>query len=295
MKKRNIIILIAVLALGIFIHYGCTNKTSKSIGTKDLVTFSALSSANILSNTESVNLSLESSSNSLMKLSSTVDDIDMDKVNSYLQMMENMLVDDGPILISESVSDKEGYAKKLVFESKDLSGNKEVYTLYFNETVLKDKDDDDDDLFELEEEFKLIGLAIIDGVEYKMTGLKEIDEDEEELELKINLDESNYVLIEQETETNESEYSYVVVKNGKKVLSMSFELEDGIEEIVIRSKESGSTEIYKFYKSKGDIVIKHIKNGLEVKIVVKSYQDSNNETIYEYKVTETNKTYKYSK
>ena len=143
MKKRNIIILIAVLALGIFIHYGCTNKTSKSIGTKDLVTFSALSSANILSNTESVNLSLESSSSSLMKLSSTVDDIDMDKVNSYLQMMENMLVDDGPILISESVSDKEGYAKKLVFESKDLSGNKETYTLYFNETVLKEKDDDD--------------------------------------------------------------------------------------------------------------------------------------------------------
>ena len=293
MKKRNIIILIAVLALGIFIHYGCTNKTSKSIGTKDLVTFSALSSANILSNTESVNLSLESSSSSLMKLSSTVDDIDMDKVNSYLQMMENMLVDDGPILISESVSDKEGYAKKLVFESKDLSGNKETYTLYFNETVLKEKDDDD--LFELEEEFKLKGLAIIDGVEYKMTGSKEIEEDEEELELKITLDESNYVLIEQETETNESEYSYVVVKNGKKVLSMSFELEDGIEEIVIKSKESGSTEIYKFYKSKGDIVIKHIKNGLEVKIVVKSYQDSNNETIYEYKVTETNKTYKYSK
>lgn len=293
MKKRNIIILIAVLALGIFIHYGCTNKTIKSIGTKDLVTFSALSSANILSNTESVNLSLESSSSSLMKLSSTVDDIDMDKVNSYLQMMENMLVDDGPILISESVSDKEGYAKKLVFESKDLSGNKETYTLYFNETVLKDKDDDDS--FELEEEFKLIGLAIIDGVEYKMTGSKEIEEDEEELELKITLDESNYVLIEQETEANESEYSYVVVKNGKKVLSMSFELEDGIEEIVIRSKESGSTEIYKFYKSKGDIVIKHIKNGLEVKIVVKSYQDSNNETIYEYKVTETNKTYKYSK
>jgi len=293
MKKRNIIILIAVLALGIFIHYGCTNKTSKSIGTKDLVTFSALSSANILSNTESVNLSLESSSSSLMKLSSTVDDIDMDKVNSYLQMMENMLVDDGPILISESVSDKEGYAKKLVFESKDLSGNKETYILYFNETVLKEKDDDD--LFELEEEFKLIGLAIIDGVEYKMTGSKEIEEDEEELELKITLDESNYVIIEQETETNESEYSYVVVKNGKKVLSMSFELEDGIEEIVIRSKESGSTEIYKFYKSKGEIVIKHIKNGLEVKIVVKSYQDSNNETIYEYKVTETNKTYKYSK
>ena len=118
---------------------------------------------------------------------------------------------------------------------------------------------------------------------------------DKELELKITLDESNYVLIEQETETNESEYSYVVVRNGKKVLSMSFELEDGIEEIVIKSKESGSTEIYKFYKSKGDIVIKHIKNGLEVKIVVKSYQDSNNETIYEYKVTETNKTYKYSK
>ena len=36
--------------------------------------------------------------------------------------------------------------------------------------------------------------------------------------LKITLDESNYVLIEQETETNESEYSYVVVKNGKKVI-----------------------------------------------------------------------------
>ena len=49
------------------------------------------------------------------------------------------------------------------------------------ETVLKDKDNDD--LFELEEEFKLNGLAIIDGVEYKMTGSKEIDEDEEELGL----------------------------------------------------------------------------------------------------------------
>ena len=80
---------------------------------------------------------------------------------------------------------------------------------------------------------------------------------------------------------------------------MSFELENNKElEIIINTNESGINETYKFHRSSKDkntIVIKHIKNKVETKIVVKSYYNEHNEEIYEYKITETDKTYKYFK
>ena len=294
MKKiKNIILMLTLITLGVIIQYSCsTTKETLVLNDQNLFSFSALSSANILSD-NSVSLNNKLDKNNFMKLSNTKENIDMDQVNEYLQMMENLLVDGGPALLEKTVSDKEGYQVKLIFEAKDLSGNKTRYTMYFNETILKYKDDD---IFDLEEEFSLNGLAVIDGVEYKMIGQREVEGKEEELELKISLDQYNYVLIDLETETDEREYNYKVVKEGRTILNMSFEIENSKEiEIFIRSTENGQKVEYKFYKDlrNEEIVIIHKVNGAESKIVVLSYKDRNNETIYEYKIFD--KTYKYSK
>lgn len=58
--------------------------------------------------------------------------IDMDKANSYLLMMENLLTDNGPIIMSESQSNREDYDYMMIISVKDLAGNVSTYTLYYS-------------------------------------------------------------------------------------------------------------------------------------------------------------------
>lgn len=59
-------------------------------------------------------------------------EIDMDKANSYLLMMENLLADGGPVVSSETASDRDGYDYMMVITFKDLAGNSSTYTLYYS-------------------------------------------------------------------------------------------------------------------------------------------------------------------
>ena len=87
MKKiKNVFITTVVLLLCVCVYYGCANNENTKIATNDLISFSTLSSANILSERESMNLSNYNNTSSLMNLSNSSSTIDMDKINMYLQM-----------------------------------------------------------------------------------------------------------------------------------------------------------------------------------------------------------------
>lgn len=59
-------------------------------------------------------------------------EIDMEKANGYLLMMENILADGGPIVSSEGASDREGYDLMMTVSVKDLAGNTSTYTIYYS-------------------------------------------------------------------------------------------------------------------------------------------------------------------
>lgn len=346
-------LMIAVMVVSVLTGCAGTNvlKPAKFNSDKDMFAFATVSTANIFGSTKAT-LANENVNNGLVRLAAEEkanDELDMDKINSYLQMMENLLVDDGPIIVENGKSDKEGYESKLVFTVTDLSGKKTTYVIYYNQilegeekaevtpdkpiepeqpaegenseqpvedektdkkemkTMSKDEKDDDDDDDEEEDdqeiEYSLEGIAIIDGIEYKIIGEKELEHNEYELNIKICLDDKNYVLLEEEVEDDEHEYSYTVIKNGKKALDFEFELENNKNneiEIEFTTIENGVKEVYEFEKEekagKTIIVIKHNKNGHVYKIYAEgTVNPETGEIEYTYRVKESNKKYHYEK
>ena len=174
-KMKYYLVLIAIFSL---VLVGCGNaelftdkvKAEKtevaSLKTdQSVMLFSTLSSANILS--EEVNKITSLSMNKPMfgESGQAEIEVDMEKANSYLLMMENILADGGPIVTSESESDREGYDYMMIITVKDLAGNESLYTIYYSIVVdgevpgvndetnadlkepayRRDWDDDDDD------------------------------------------------------------------------------------------------------------------------------------------------------
>ncbi len=299
MKKINFLILSLVAVVLMVAVVGCNKAKNDPSLTKvnsdiNTLAFTSLSSASILSNESTA---IEAKNIRRLATSNTTEP-DMTKVNEYLQMMESMFADNGPLLVDEVESDRTEYAIKMEFTSKDLSGKETKYVLYLNQELEVEIDDDDDDLFEEQEkEYRLTGIAVIEGVEYTLIGEKESEDGEAELEIKISLDKSNYVIIEQEIERDEVELKYQIVKNGKKFSTVSFEVENAKEfEASFTTTENGYKETYRFYKDGKKTMIKYISPELVYTIIVKSYQDSETgEIIYEYKVSENDKTYKFEK
>lgn len=172
------------------------------------------------------------------------------------------LVNDDAHKVTQEKSDKEDFEHLLVIEIN----KKDTYKFYFNELLIKEeveKDDEDNELEE-EKEFKINGIIIFNDIEYTVTGAKKIEiekednESEEELELslKIALNEDNYTVIKYETELEteesevelEKELKFITYKDGEEVLVMSidFELENDSKELELKIIEGNKVSIYKF-------------------------------------------------
>lgn len=172
------------------------------------------------------------------------------------------LVNDDAHKVTQEKSDKEDFEHLLVIEIN----KKDTYKFYFNELLIKEeveKDDEDNELEE-EKEFKINGIIIFNDIEYTVIGAKKIEiekednESEEELELslKIALNEDNYTVIKYETELEteesevelEKELKFITYKDGEEVLVMSidFELENDSKELELKIIEGNKVSIYKF-------------------------------------------------
>lgn len=366
MKKiRFYVLLVAILSL---VLVGCGNTQTTTVKKEvtevaslktdqNVMVFSALSGANALSSTVT-NLALSDSIGE-----EELPEIDMEKANSYLLMMENILADGGPVVTTEAASDREGYDMMMVITVKDLAGNTSSYTIYYSivveEEVLPeeetttpeveeqpeteettpetedtttdenaeaplagkfggnnhgyhDQDDREDreepkhehhdkayDQFkhhhhgdkEDEVEYDINALAVIDGVEYEVSGKKEVEEDDEEVEIKfiIKLDDENYVKVEQEIEEDEVEYKYDVFKGRRMVSSLKFESEEEDGKTFVKlstTNESGDRETYKFIKDEDVTIVKYECKGYSYTLMVKASVDAEGNIVYDYKVKE---------
>lgn len=137
MKQKIYLLLVMVLSL---ILASCadntgiinTNSPLKEVAAlntdQNVLIFSTLSSANVLSEVVT-----PTSMSAMSVLEETPEiEIDMDKANKYLLMMENILAEGGPVVSTETESDLEDYDTMMVITFKDLAGNVSSYTIYYS-------------------------------------------------------------------------------------------------------------------------------------------------------------------
>ena len=139
MKKMKFYVLVVTILSLLLV--GCVNgelaSTSKEVSDvmslstdQNVLVFSTLSSATALGGNVTNSLSKDAP-----VFGGSEVEIDMDKANSYLLMMENMLAEGGPVVSTEGASDREGYDLMMTITVKDLAGNTSVYTIYYSIVV----------------------------------------------------------------------------------------------------------------------------------------------------------------
>ena len=260
MKKLFILLGLGVLSLsGCDLNNPTPNNANKA-SFKDMYSLSALSGINMLN---------MRSAPSLKKKAANLTEEDKTEILKKLEVVDN-LISGNMITSKEENSDLADYQKMYTISTSDLDGNTSSYRFYFNELIIADEDDNDDDEVDNEQEFHLSGIVINNDVTYKMEGKKEIEAGEFEVEFKIMMDELNYVKVEQEIEDNEEEYKYTSYTDGKKTLEYELEFEVNKNKVEVEFKEKSGTSKK---KTKFESVEKDGKK--EVKISIEENKISN--------------------
>lgn len=162
-----------------------------------------------------------------------------ERFNEYFTALDSFLGEDVVSTKTEQNTDSAyPYEVKMTISGRDFDGEVVTYVMYYTETLQPensfDFDDDDDD--EMENQYRLVGVMVIDGINYHLEGerTEETEKDETETELKIRAyadvnDKSSYVQMVQEhsVESNEKEMEYVysIYENGKLIEQTAVEFE----------------------------------------------------------------------
>lgn len=199
-----------------------------------------------------------------------VDDVTAE-LDGYMALVESLL-SDGGFNVTTEASDREGYQVKSVVTYRDMHGNTIGYTMYYNEHLIPDYDDDDDgDRDEIEEEYYIEGIMIVDGTEYPIRGERssesEPGESEDETEFIVTLSSTRRMVVEQSVETedgeHEREYNYVIYE-GRKVIERStfeYEVEYGETEIEMTHLKDGVNTVFFFDKE-----MRHGKEVIRIRV-----------------------------
>ncbi len=193
------------------------------------------------------------------------------ELDGYMALVESLL-SDGGFNVTTEASDREGYQVKSVVTYRDMHGNAIGYTMYYNEVLIPDYDDDDDnDRDEIEEEYYIEGIMIVDGAEYPVRGERssesEPGESEDETEFIVTLSSTRRMVVEQSVETeggeHEREYNYVIYE-GRKVIERStfeYEVEYGETEIEMTHYKDGVNTVFFFDKE-----MRHGKEVIRIRV-----------------------------
>ena len=193
------------------------------------------------------------------------------ELDGYMALVESLL-SDGGFNVTTEASDREGYQVKSVVTYRDMHGNTIGYTMYYNEVLIPDyDDDDDDDLDEIEEEYYIEGIMIVDGAEYPVRGERssesEPGESEDETEFIVTLSSTRRMVVEQSVETeggeHEREYNYVIYE-GRNVIERStfeYEVEYGETEIEMTHYKDGVNTVFFFDKE-----MRHGKEVIRIRV-----------------------------
>lgn len=193
------------------------------------------------------------------------------ELDGYMALVESLL-SDGGFNVTTEASDREGYQVKSVVTYRDMHGNAIGYTMYYNEVLIPDDDDDDDDDWdEIEEEYYIEGIMIVDGAEYPVRGERssesEPGESEDETEFIVTLSSTRRMVVEQSVETedgeHEREYNYVIYE-GRNVIERStfeYEVEHGETEIEMTHYKDGVNTVFFFDKE-----MRHGKEVIRIRV-----------------------------
>lgn len=246
MKKKLFLIFVVVVASMALasLLIGCDNTTNNPDGTgtnalseNEVLAFSAATSVNILSELSNSDVMPTSAAPALRDPT----DAQIERIHQQIVVMENF-VNDVPFTVTEEVSDNALYQKKLSVSAVDLENHAASYLIYFNETLQPVNYDDPN-----EKEYFLNGIVVLNGMEYRINGEKETDtrNKEYQIDLFVYLDNMTYVEFEYETDRNEKEYEYKIVRNGVRVKEFSLEMEQkfGKQTLELKNFEANGTRI----------------------------------------------------
>ncbi len=168
------------------------------------------------------------------------------EIASYLPSVEAALFGSDILTGIETFpSDLPEYETKMVVTYSDSALLSSSFTMYFNETVKVDHDDDDEP-WEQEEESYIEGIVKIGENSFPLRGEKEVDGDELEVGFTYMLSENTYISVQQEKEQGETEFEYTIYENGRKTYDYSLEVEDREVELKVRDKANLSNLTMEF-------------------------------------------------
>ena len=240
--KKSILFKTSLLAVSLGILSGCSidpeknndpiiNGGSESTVTqqaKSVQTLQAVTGINLVDNLglSSSNLAVKKSDD-FRKTSQKTD------VSEVLPQLDLLLSSDNLITSKveevETVVGEETFAFNETITFKDVNLEDVTYNLVYNQKTFEEKDDD-----EIEKFTKMDGLVLLSETEVypfesRLSEETEDDEFEQERFFKIKTDDRNYVLVEESYENEgsevEREFEYTLIKDGRKELEYSIEIE----------------------------------------------------------------------
>ena len=178
------------------------------------------------------------------------------ELDGYMGLVDSFLNGSG-YSVEVTDSDRAEYDEMMKISYSGLNGSTK-YEMHYNKMLIPDFDDDDRWEEEEEEEYAIEGILVIDGMEYPVQGVREIERErseyESETEFRVTLEDGRSVWVEQsessEKDEHELEYSYLIRENGRVVerSSFSFEEEKGETELEMIAEKNGSREMFSFEK-----------------------------------------------
>lgn len=229
---------------------------------------------------------------------------ELDEVNAYFNQLKVFLDNgvDNVLKVEEKASTLEGYQYEMAYTIDGIT-----YTIYYSMFEEIDDNDEDADDLDVEEEkeldiddveayYRLEGLMIIDGIEFILTGARELEDDEVETWFKTvdKKNSANYVYVEIEQEADEQEFIIETMINGvKSKTKLEFETEDNETKVSLKLVNDGKESNYKFQKEVEDGITfyKFTYRIGDVKGSVKVIEltDAEGNVTYVYKIKENGK------
>ena len=230
------------------------------------------------------------------------------RFNEYFTALDSFLGEDIISTTTEENTDGQyPYKLKMTITGKDLSGKIIPYVMYYTETLVGadgEENDDNEENEETENEYQLIGVMVIDNVDYYLEGERseETEKDESETELKIRAyadiaDKTSYIQMEQEYSVEdgetETEYVYSIYANGELLeqTAVEFETENNNNKV----KTEYELE-FRSGTSKGKYVVEREVKDNKISIKVKYNIDGKTGVFHIREITDGNgnKRYEYT-
>ena len=306
MKK---ILGVTLFILGLLFLGACTEGSTLNFNLssdEDVFTYQALATSSLLQSQTSETLVENESGFILLSGSDALDTEEeteepVEVVEPYLELIEKFMSGEQGFNATVQSSDNVDYEFMIVFETSDLLGEAQTYTLYYNQVLESDLEDEIDEADEEEtddpaeeetedeveeadeeddeQEYMITGILVHNDQTFTVEGKKEIEEDEEKLEFISYLDELNYVKSEYKVEDDETKFSIEEVRNGElySESEIKIEIEDNETKVELEQFMNGNVYYYEFkYETEdGENVIKVEYetqiNGIEEEGEIKAY------------------------